>query len=96
MNLTHIIENQKERFENSELLKRINSVESIAYVHGVGDYKGQTIQQWHSQDIKEILEAVVELVGPNVAETGELFQVAINEDRDRIRTPLLAVIEKLK
>lgn len=69
-----------ERFDESELAKRINMVESMAQLHGVPPYHGQTIQQFIKELLTDLIESIPDTLDVYRNGQKDVFATISNED----------------
>ena len=94
--MTHnpLIEEEVEKFENSEVMKRISLLESFCHTHGFPEYKGKTLQEEFASSLQRALLAGEKKGAEGVVEMIEKI-ISTNEDETwqiiSIRTKLQAL-----
>lgn len=53
-------------YKESDVGKRIAAVESVAYVHGMGEYRGQIIQEFIHSERTKAWKAALEWANKNI------------------------------
>lgn len=90
-----------EGFAESESGKRVSALESYCQVHGFGEHKGETIQEYYATQIslmveekkKEILEKIDRM--KNYNEMAEMEGMKYAQGFERAREDLRKIVEEL-